>query len=68
MVWIAAGSALAAPTLVALGSGSGSANTAALLAWGGLCTVTGVLAAVSGTLFGVLATRERHLFRYFKDR
>lgn len=68
IVWITAGSALAAPTLVALGTGSGRANAAALLAWGGVCLVTGALAAVSGTLFAVLATRERHLFRYFKDR
>lgn len=32
------------------------------------CALAGVVSALVGTAGAVLATRERHLFRYFKDR
>lgn len=66
--WVGAGTALSA-ALVAHAAIDGNPDPA-LAAWiTGMRTVlAGGAAAILGILAGVVATRESHLFRYFKER
>lgn len=68
LTWVAAGTVVVAPVLGWL-AGWGNPDPAAATWTIGLRTVlAGGAATLLGATLGIAATREKHLFRYFKDR
>lgn len=68
LAWVLAGSCIAGAA-VAYASTVGNPDPGwYALGVSARTVVAGAAAVLIGTLIGVLATREQHLFRYFKDR
>lgn len=68
LAWVIAGSCLAAAAVAYAATVGNPDPSGYALGIGARTVVAGAAAVLLGTLIGVLATRERHLFRYFKDR
>lgn len=66
--WAAAGVVLAAVALLAGVAAAGSTDATAVYLVDVRAPATAACAALIGTVLGVSTVRERHLFRYFKNR
>lgn len=68
LAWATAGTAIAAAAVAYAASTDNPDPSTWAFVLGARTIVAGAAAVLVGTLLGVAATRERHLFRYFKDR
>lgn len=66
--WIAAASVLALPSIIAITAVDHSPEPGTIILLGTRVVLAGAGAAFLGALTSVIVTRERHLFRYFKER
>lgn len=67
-VWVAAGALVASAAAAWVAARAGTDPTAVLWAVGLRTVVAGATATLLGALLCAAVTREKHLFRYFKDR
>lgn len=67
-IWLVVSLLLAAPAAVFGATTDNDSDYRALLGLAARIGATGAAAALTGSLVGVMLTKESHLFRYFKDR
>lgn len=68
LVWIIAGSVFASPAVATLALGDNPADTPVLLVTALRPMAVAALGAVGGIVAATIATRQKHLFRYFTNR
>lgn len=68
IAWVAAGAAIAAAAVARAATTANPDPSDYAFLLGARTILAGSAAVLLGTLAGVAATRERHLFRYFKNR
>lgn len=68
LVWVVAGSIIAVPVMAYLAAWGNPEPAETVWAIGMRVVLAAGAASVIGAMVATLATREKHLFRYFKDR
>jgi hypothetical protein len=67
-VWLSAGALILTAINLALSATAGVGGTAETLVFGEYTIASALGGGLLGTISAVAATREKHMFRYFKDR